>query len=83
MLYGPNLKGHFVSNIYKHLKQKIKHFCQHKTLYNNRMKCQRYGGTYSGFDIGFRNEIFDVQGKANSEEQIMKSLNKDQATTVN
>jgi hypothetical protein len=40
-------------------------------------------GTYSGFGIGFQNEIFDIQEKANSEEQIMKSLNKDQTTTVN
>ena len=40
-------------------------------------------GTYSGFGVGFHNEIFDVQEKANSEEQIMKSWNKDQATTAN
>ena len=26
-------------------------------------------GTYSGFGVGFYNEIFDVQKKANSEEQ--------------
>ena len=40
-------------------------------------------GTYSGFVVGFHNEIFDILEKANNEEQIMKSLNKDPATTVN
>jgi hypothetical protein len=34
-------------------------------------------GTYSGFGVGFHNETFDVQDKANSGEQIMESLNKD------
>ena len=43
MLYGPNLKCHFVGNIYEHLKQKTEHVCQHKTLYNNGKKCQRHG----------------------------------------
>jgi hypothetical protein len=40
-------------------------------------------GAYCGFGVGFHNEIFAIEEKANNGEQIMKTLNKGQAATVN